>query len=406
MIQRNTYTSRKNNPPQKFIPRRDLFPDTELPPPGRTATKTTGGSGSPYREQSGNSFYKISTGREQTAGPYRNNVSGKEQTGSQYNKSQQAQSQARIQPIASGKGQSNKSQPLPLQQPLKPVKQQSLLPANPAVLFFLLAGGFLLWPKLKAFQPGLTAGIESAFRNVLDNPQSIQMLRTLGPYMEVNEQDAVYGAAGFMEAISTFRDVMNHTYQDRHRNTIQHVPSNPAARKIEAIKAVKPYIAQSSHKQLGKFIGAYDTIDQLNRNIEIYRNNRSLAGDRKASAIESIGEILNVVRPVLPREHREKADKAIQVLKMAEVVGTAEKLSRDGKKDKASTQEKTSAAPSEKPAEAAETTDRTDQIQKMMGSFAPMLNDEQKQSMDLIMKMAQMLTQPGSDAQEPNSEGN
>jgi hypothetical protein len=207
---------------------------------------------------------------------------------------------------------------------------------------------------------------------------------------------------------------MNHTYQDRHRNTIQHVPSNPAARKLEAIKAVKPYIAQSSHKQLGKFIGAYDTIDQLNRNIEIYRNNRSLAGDRKASAIESIGEILNVVRPVLPREHREKADKAIQVLKMAEVVGTAEKLSRDGKKDKASTQkktgddvqEKTSAAPSEKPAEAAETADRTDQIQKMMGSFAPMLNDEQKQSMDLIMKMAQMLTQPGSDAQEPNSEGN
>ena len=292
MIQKSYYSAHEKKPPQKFIPRRDLFPDAELPPPNKTSTaKITSGKRSPDREQSGNAAARSQTAQMQ---------------------------QARVQPVHTDRIPVKKAQPLPLQQPLHPVNQKNLLSVNPTTLFLLLAGWFLLWPKLKKAQPKLTSNIQSAFRNVLDNPKSIQMLRTLGPYLEDKEQDAVFTVAGIMEAAGTFRDVMKHTYQDRNRNTILHVPSDPTAKRIEIMKAVKPYIPRDSRKKLDQVIGVYDTVDQLNRNIEIYRNNLSLAGDKKAAPIESIGEILKVVRPVLPQEYREKADQAIQTLKVSQ----------------------------------------------------------------------------------------
>lgn len=408
MIQRSTYSTRQKNPPQKFIPRRDLFPDAELPPPSRTTTAKTTGNNSPYREQADSPYSNSSPGREQTVSPYTSSSQSKEESGSPHSRSQQgqsqAQSQARVQPVSSGRTQTQKRQPLPLQQPLKPVKQQSMLPFNPGILLLILGGGFLVWPKLKAFQPDLMNKIESTFKNVLDNPQSIQMLRTLSPYLEDREQEAVYSISGIMEAVSTFRGIMDHTYHDRYRNSVLRVPSDPAVRGLEVMKIMKSYIPHGSRKQLDYVISAYNAIDQLNRNIDIYRNNRMLAGDRKAGALETIGDIYNVVRPALPHEYRDKGDKALQVVKMAEVVGVADKLSRDNKKGNAGPQKKEKSP--DQTAEAAENSaGKTDQIQNLMDSFSPMLNDEQKESMDMIMKMAQLLAQPGSDTQDPESEG-
>lgn len=389
MIQKNYHSAQQKKPPQKFIPRRDLFPDAELPPPSKAATTK-------------NTPVRNSSNRNQADNPY--GISQPKQM-----------QQVGILPVHTGSSgtQGKKSQPLPLQQPLHPVKTSSLLSINPITLFLLLAGGVLLWPQLKAIKPKLASDVQSAFKNVLDNPQSIQMLRSIGPYLETKEQDAVYTVAGIIEAISTFHGVMNHTYQNKHQNMIMHVPSDPVAKNIEIMKVVKPYIPQSNRKMLSRVIGIYDTAEQLNRNIDIYRNNRSLAGDRKVNTMESIGEIVKVIRPALPKEHREKADKAIQMLKMADVIGTADKISRDVKKEKEASQKKTRDTDREKTAESfrekdGEATDKSagkaDALQNMMDSFLPMLNDEQKDSMGMIMKMAQLLTQPG-DSAETDSDG-
>jgi hypothetical protein len=391
MIQRSTYTSRKKTPPQKFIPRRDLFPDAELPPSVQSASEKTTGSNSASRQQDGSTYSK-----SQQVQP-------------------QARPQARVQPITSVRAQPKKSQPLPLQQPLKPVKQQGLFSVNPAILLFLLAGGFLLWPKLKASQPKLASKIESTFKNIVDNPQSIQMLRTIGPYLEDAEQDAVYTVAGVLEAVSTFRGVMTHTYHDRYRNTILHVPKSPAAKRLEIMKAMKPYIPESSRSQLDQAIGVYNTIDQLNRNIDIYRNNRLLAAERKPTTLETLVDLYNVMRPALPLEYKEKGDKAVQVFKMMEAAGAAEKMSRSSKKEKPTQkgevnhkQDRVKTRSSNEDSQDSKATEhpsaKADQMQSLMDSFAPMLNDEQKDSLNMIMKMAQLLSQPGNASEAPDNE--
>lgn len=102
-----------------------------------------------------------------------------------------------------------------------------------------------------------------------------------------------------------------------------------------------------------------------------------------------------MIRPVLPQEQRDQADKATQIIKMIEVMGTVNKGSRKESKkyDLKSENEKPKAKVQveENPAET------SGQMEKLMDSFAPMLNDEQKESMNMIMKMAQLLSQSEQD---------
>jgi hypothetical protein len=376
MIQKSYYSNYKKKTPYKFIPRRDLFPDVDLPPvsitsPAKSLTNKT----SSYKA-SGKIAEKHHTPQKKGAG---------------------------VHPVHTGnKAQSKTAQPLVMHQPLHPVRRQSSLSINPTTLFLLLAGWFLLWPAFKKSRPKLAANLQSTVANVLDNPNSTQMLLAIGPYLEDNEQDAVYTITGILEAANILRDVMNHSYHDRNRSMILSVPSSPAARRLELMKSIRPYIPQHNRKNIDAIIGIYDTVYKLNRNYKIYQNNRTLSEDKKVTPIDSIGEILNVVSPVLPQEHRAKAEKVMQVLKMAEIVGSTTNTTRKNDKNEHATKAEMRTNKSDGSSE--KQTNANEQIQKVMDSFLPMMNDEQKESMNMIMKMAQLLAQPddSSDSDDEN----
>ena len=96
---------------------------------------------------------------------------------------------------------------------------------------------------------------------------------------------------------------------------------------------------------------------------------------------------MKVIHPVLPKEQKVKANKAMQVLKMIEAMGAADKLSRSEKKTNNENRVEKNNMQNE-----TEHAMQNNQIDKIMDSFAPMLNEEQKESMDMIMKMAQLLS--------------
>ena len=324
MIQKRSHMAYKRKEPWKFIPRRDLFPDAE-PPYNRAASASTAPAPS-----------NRTTVRQEAK------------------------------PVYPASGRPWKS-PLPDPRPLKPVKPGGKPRSiRPEFLLLLFAGGILLRPGLKKLE-----GIY--------HPRSIQMLKTLGPYLHEAEQDIVYSAAGFMEALYLIKDVINHTYHKRNRADLLHVPSDPAARKVEAIKAMKPYLSQDSRKRMDRALSFYENAERFHRNIALYRNSRTLTGDQKVNPFQSISEMLKVIHPILPEEQKEKAEKTMQIMKIIDAAGTAEQLTRKDKKEKK---------------RQAEETEKDDQIQKIMDSLTPMLNEEQKESMDVIMKMAQLLSQP------------
>ena len=162
MIQKRSHMAYKRKEPWKFIPRRDLFPDAE-PPYNRAASASTAPAPS-----------NRTTVRQEAKPAY----------------------------PASGRPWKS---PLPDPRPLKPVKPGGKPRSiRPEFLLLLFAGGILLRPGLKK-------------REGIYHPRSIQMLKTLGPYLHESEQDIVYSAAGFMEALYLIKDVKNHTYHKRNR---------------------------------------------------------------------------------------------------------------------------------------------------------------------------------------------
>ncbi|HHY83099.1 MAG TPA: hypothetical protein GX505_10550 [Clostridiales bacterium] len=348
MIQkRYNYPYYRKEPPQKFIPRRDLFPDAVVPMEREYSRPAAWVNTPQHNIQAGKDIpFKVQSGRK----------------------------------------------PQPVYSPMTPVKSGKKRSFNPGTIMLLFAGWLFLWPRLKKL-------------GWFNDPRSLDMLLSLGPYLDEKEQDVVYTAAGVLEAFHTINDVINHTYHNRHKAAVMQVPSDPVFRKIEAMKAIKPHIKPDSRKHLDQVVNLYESMHKMQKNIAIYRNNRTLAAGEKMSSIESVNEILKVIKPILPREQRERAEKAAQLLKMVEAVSTAEKLNREatnGKTNKRSdNNDSVNIAKSDNTAGSDE---QNDKIQKMMDSLSPMLSDEQKESMQMIMKMAQLLSQTDS-SDDTDNEG-
>ncbi|NLB40855.1 MAG: hypothetical protein GX815_01080, partial [Clostridiales bacterium] len=166
-------------------------------------------------------------------------------------------------------------------------------------------------------------------------------------------------------------------------------------RKVEAIKAIEPYIPTDSRRQLSQVLNFYEGANKVQRNIKAFQDNRVLNEGQKTSPLDLATDILSVIRPVLPQEQRDQADKATQIIKMIEVMGAVNKGSRKENKQlalKSGNEKPRSKIPAEE-----SPTDNSGQIEKIMDSFAPMLNDEQKESMNMIIQMAQLLSQPEQD---------
>ena len=355
MIQRINDSAYNRKSPQQFIPRRDLFPDAEPSLSGKSTEDKKQSDRKPTKKESGKS-------------------------------SSTSAQQAREPSIHTNRIPVEESEPLPLQQPLQPVRKQSQTFIPPITFFLLLIGGFLLWPRVKKARTQWTydmESMESAFKSLLDNPKSIEMLHAICPFLEEQQQDAVYPITGILDALSSIRSILSHTRPQKSWNSAVYVPSDPDAKKIELMKAMKPYVDPDNQRKLDQIIGTYNTVDQLNQNIRDYQNRHSMTSGQNTAPAESLGEILSIIRPILPQEFGEKAGQLMQILKIAQTMESANKETKKEEKEKEDTtngKQQTDVPPS-----------------------APM-NDKQKESMEMMLRMAQLLAQTkdssgtGSDA--------
>ncbi len=351
MIQRINDSTYNRKPPQKFIPRRDLFPDAEPPLSGKSTEDKKPSDRRPAKKESGEG-------------------------------SSTSAQQAREPSIHTNRIPVEESEPLPLQQPLKPVRKQSRTFIPPTTFFLLLIGWFLLWPRMKKTRTRWTydmQSMESAFENLLDNPKNVEMLHAICPFLEEQQQDAVYTITGILDALSSIRSALNHTYPQKIWNSAVYVPSDPDARRIELMKAIKPYVEPNNQRKLDQIIGTCHTVDQLNRSVLDYQNRQSMTDGQKTSPTESFGEILGILRPILPQEFGEKADQLMQILKIAQTMESANKESRKEEKE-------------EDTADKEQQTEDTANRKQQTPPSAPM-NDKQKESMEMMVRMAQLLAQ-------------
>ena len=264
---------------------------------------------------------------------------------------------------------------------------------SPLLFLFLLMGWMLLKPRILYGKLSIQ-GTEplALLQDAAENPRYQQMLKDAAPYLEQDEQAIAYSLAGAFEIASGIRDLLNRTYH--HRCQIQAmgsvIPSDPTAKRIGLLKAVMPHLPEDQ-EAVSQVVKAYETADRLYRNMKIFHNNRVLAQGTSDRPIETVLEILNVLHPVLPPETRSQSEKILTILRMAEALKlgpaqaskqTAAKKAGSSTSPKGSTQKKASAD------------EGGNQMESMIHSLKSILNEEQQETMDVLMQMAKLLSGP------------
>lgn len=275
--------------------------------------------------------------------------------------------------------------------------------SDSTILILFLFGGLYLWPLVYSDKKDKPSAIQASIYDMVDNPKAIKLLESICPYLEPDQQDTVYTIIGIQDVLARIRDLMNRSYQKKAHSKSIVVPRNPIEKRIEMMKVLRPYVPDVSRESISNIVYVYDTYNKLNKNVQSYAAKRKKSKKYNIYSIEALVDFVDLISPVLPMDLKDKATKIITIAKLVEQMEGADSLTKRGHLEQkrlakpldqaanVDKDEKTRAVSAE---EDKDLNDRIAQADRVKESLAPMLDEGQKESLDLIMKMAQLLARP------------
>ncbi|HPT78341.1 MAG TPA: hypothetical protein PK830_04475 [Candidatus Atribacteria bacterium] len=240
---------------------------------------------------------------------------------------------------------------------------------DPVILILLIFGGLLFWPRLRVGSKEAELDIQTSVSDAIDNPVSLKILHDICPYLDERERDVVFTITGIVEVLRTIQELLDHRYHMRQHSKVMAAPVDPVSRRIGIVKALQPYIPEVGKKTVDNMLKIYDTINELGRGIEKYRSGGA-----------AISDAAEIILPLLPDDYRRKAGRIIKAVKMAEAMTLADEADMAGREDEYKKQ-----------------AEKADKVERMVEALKPMLSDEQKGSIELLMKMARLLSEPNEE---------
>lgn len=283
-------------------------------------------------------------------------------------------------------------------------------PVNPLPLFFIFIMIRILASdihnKNRAFS---IHDLRNSISQAIYNPETINMLMAASPYLDVPEQEGLYTIIGILEAIQILNGIREGSYQAQRMQQIPVLGLENENRNLGIIKALKDYMPESSRSFIDSAIQLHESIEKLINNIKIYRNNLKIAGNRKPNPIEDLGEIIKVIKPVLPDEQQSKLERLQKVIQIAQVMDLDERIIKNREINANKKDDKDSSVQGQ-PEKNDITTDATDHddgkdeypAQKetdYSDAQQTASNDGQSQSLEMLIKLIQLLMQPSAKTQ-------
>lgn len=274
----------------------------------------------------------------------------------------------------------------------------------PVVLFILLVSPYIKRQKVNTFLE------ESEIDSFDDSDTILDILSSIYPYLDLEYQDGI----NFIFALAEVRTILNSlfkgTYHKFSRLDAGIQPSSYQERLIGIIRALQPYISLENQVLINRILDTFDNTKEL-----IYRLNRfkqqslELQSSSKNS-LEKVTELIDIIKMLLPSEQHQFLKQLSNILRMAETVELAQLLnSPENNASPAETENKTTANDNKEAFEnnkedtiaSSDSNVETDKqpinLEAISNSFKSMLKPEQAKSLDLIMKMAQLLAQDSTE---------
>lgn len=274
----------------------------------------------------------------------------------------------------------------------------------PVVLFILLVSPYIKRQKVNTFLE------ESEIDSFDDSDTILDILSSIYPYLDLEYQDGI----NFIFALAEVRTILNSlfkgTYHKFSRLDAGIQPSSYQERLIGIIRALQPYISLENQVLINRILDTFDNTKEL-----IYRLNRfkqqslELQSSSKNS-LEKVMKLIDIIKMLLPSEQHQFLKQLSNILRMAETVELAQLLnSPENNASPAETENKTTANDNKEAFEnnkedtiaSSDSNVETDKqpinLEAISNSFKSMLKPEQAKSLDLIMKMAQLLAQDSTE---------
>jgi len=274
----------------------------------------------------------------------------------------------------------------------------------PVVLFILLVSPYIKRQKVNTFLE------ESEIDSFDDSDTILDILSSIYPYLDLEYQDGI----NFIFALAEVRTILNSlfkgTYHKFSRLDAGIQPSSYQERLNGIIRALQPYISLENQVLINRILDTFDNTKEL-----IYRLNRfkqqslELQSSSKNS-LEKVMKLIDIIKMLLPSEQHQFLKQLSNILRMAETVELAQLLnSPENNASPAETENKTTANDNKEAFEnnkedtiaSSDSNVETDKqpinLEAISNSFKTMLKPEQAKSLDLIMKMAQLLAQDSTE---------
>lgn len=278
----------------------------------------------------------------------------------------------------------------------------------PVVLFILLVSPYIKRQKVNTFLE------DSEIDSFDDSDTILDILSSIYPYLDLEYQDGINFIFALAEVRTILNSLLKGTYHKFSRLDAGIQPSSYQERVIGIIRSLQPYISLENQVLINRILDTFDNTKEF-----IYRLNRfkqqslELQSSSKNS-LEKVTELIDIIKMLLPSEQHQFLKQISNILRMAETVELARLLnSPENNASPDETENKTTANDNEKAFEnnkedtIASSDSNVDSnveadkqpinLEAISHSFKSMLKPEQAKSLDLIMKMAQLLAQDSTE---------
>lgn len=288
--------------------------------------------------------------------------------------------------------------PIKAKAPASPVKtinpkqkQKKLAPVQQIQALLIILLMYVIICSLRNEMKKNPRKFAPGFKTNFNSTETIMnMLSDVCPYLGLQEQEKIQTFIGMLEAVNILNGIRTGSYQNPGFINTMSSTMDIQDRKLGIIKALKPYLPSENREIIDKTIHTYNAINKVSKNLT--HSAITAAGHVESqNATDKITKLIEIVDPLVSSEQQQKLN---QIKSMIKMYNTVESMTQSLSSVKEPSSDKVNISSSNDNNSNNNDNDTTKNITNALKSV---LNPEQAQAMEVMMKMAQLLTQKSDD---------
>jgi len=312
----------------------------------------------------------------------------------------------------------------------------------PIVLFILLVS-----PYIKRHKANIVLE-DSAIDTFDDSDTVLDILSSIYPYLDLEYQDGINFIFGLAEVRSILNSLLKGTYYKYSKLDTSIQPASYQEKVIGIIRSLQPYISLENQALINRILDTFSSTKELVYRLNKFKHQSLEVQTSSKNNLQKVSELIDIIKMLIPGEQQQYFNQISNILRMVETVELAIKMlipgeqqqyfnqisnilrmvetvelaqllnapekdtlpttsenkiasnTEEAAKEKDSGDNKEISIPSNSNIEAGK---KSINLEAISHSLKSMLKPEQANSLDLIMKMAQLLAQDNTENAEKES---